>query len=545
MTHPGVSGPPAGKWVIASTVLLGSFVSVMDISIVNVAMPQMLGTFGVSLDEITWVSVAYSIAEIILVTMAAWCSARLGRTRFYVLSFVLFTGASVLCGSARSLETMILARLLQGIGGGGLIPLSQAIMLETFPEDERGMAMALYSMGVTVAPTLGPVLGGWLTDTYSWPWVFYINVPVGLLGVGMAALVLRDPPALPRPGARVDGVGIGLLAIGLTALQLFFERGERENWFDSSFIVVVGLVALIVLVALVGWELWVTEPVVNLRVLQDVPFTAGTLLGLIFGITLFGSIFILPLFLQRQQGYSVLASGLLQMPRSLIMFVVTPIAGRLYGRMDNRWLIGGGIALMMLGYWDWAHLALDAGPPRLLPGMLLTGAGAACMFGTMSAVVMGTIPRPLLPAAAGLYTLARRIGGNMGYALVASQLDHRAAVHRARLVEHLTPYDPQVAQLLDGMTEGLAGRGLPPGLATDSALRMLDGTVNRQATMLAYNDVFWLLGMLFVLTVPLLLLLQGRAPRPAPARCQPAPPRTNEVRDPLVRCPPPQLGERR
>src|SRR5262252_3491049 len=249
MTPTGVSGVPAGKWVIASTVLLGSFVSVMDVSIVNVATPQMLGTFGVSLDEITWVSVAYSIAEIILVTMAAWWSARLGRKRYYMLSFGLFTAASVLCGAARTLETMILARALQGIGGGGLIPLSQAIMLETFPEDERGMAMALYSMGVTVAPTIGPILGGWLTDTYSWPWVFYINVPVGLLGIGLASVILHDPPAGHRLQARVDVCGIGLLAIGLTALQLFFERGERENWFDSSFI---GAVALVALVALVG-----------------------------------------------------------------------------------------------------------------------------------------------------------------------------------------------------------------------------------------------------------------------------------------------------
>src|SRR5437763_5535614 len=208
MLSAGGSRAPAGKWVIASTVLLGSLVSVMDISIGNVAMPQMLGTFGVSLDEITWVSVAYSIAEILLVTMAAWWSARLGRRRFYMLSFGLFTVASVLCGAARSLETMILARLLQGIGGGGLIPLSQAIMLETFPEEERGMAMALYSMGVTVAPTIGPVLGGWLTDMYSWPWVFYINVPVGILGGRMAALVLRDPPAVRHPLARVDGGGI-------------------------------------------------------------------------------------------------------------------------------------------------------------------------------------------------------------------------------------------------------------------------------------------------------------------------------------------------
>src|SRR5437016_6541178 len=241
MTHAAGARAPAGKWAVAGTVVLGSFVAAMDVSIVNVAMPQMIGTFGVPLDAITWVAVAYSIAEIILVTMAAWFSALLGRQRFYTLSLALFIVASVLCGFARSLEMMIVGRVLQGIGGGGLIPLSQAIMLETFPEEERGMAMALYMMGVTVAPTVGPVLGGWLTDTYSWPWVFYINVPVGLLGLGMGAIVLHDLPVVPRPQARVDVGGIGLLAIGLTALQLFFERGEREQWFDSSFIVVVAL----------------------------------------------------------------------------------------------------------------------------------------------------------------------------------------------------------------------------------------------------------------------------------------------------------------
>jgi DHA2 family multidrug resistance protein len=512
---------PANKWVIASTVVLGSFVVVMDISIVNVAIPQMIGTFGVPLDAITWVAVAYSIAEMIMTTMAAWCSVLLGRKRFYILSFAFFTGASVLCGLARSLEMMILARALQGMGGGGLIPVSQAVMLETFPEEERGMAMAIYSMAIVVAPTVGPVLGGWLTDEYGWPWIFYVNVPVGILGIFMATVVLSDPPYIRRTLARIDVVGIVLLAVGLTALQLFLERGERENWFESSFIVTLALVALAALTTLIFWELWVEEPVINLRVLRNVPFTAGVCLGFVFGITLFGSIFILPLFLQRVRGYSVLDSGLMQMPRSLIMFVVTPIAGRLYNRVDSRLMIGAGMVMMLLGYLDLAHLTLNVGLTHLLPGFLLTGAGMSCMFGTMSAVVMRTIPIPLLTAASSLYTLSRRIGGNIGYAFVANQVAHRTVFHRARLLDHLTPYDPTTAAALEGLAGRLAGSGLAPGVAEDSTLKLLSGTVNRHATIMAYNDVFWTMGMLLVAGLPFLLMLSSRKSRPAAAPLQP------------------------
>jgi DHA2 family multidrug resistance protein len=522
MTCAGASRAPANKWVVAGTLVLGSFVVVMDISIVNVAMPQMIGTFGVSLDSITWVAVAYSIAEMIMTTMAAWWSMLLGRKRFYLLSFAFFTGASVLCGLARSLEMMILARALQGMGGGGLIPVTQAVMLETFPEEERGMAMAIYSMGVVVAPTVGPVLGGWLTDAYGWPWIFYINVPVGVFATFLAAAVLSDPPHARRALARIDVLGIVLLAVGLTALQIFLERGERENWFESSFIVVTALVAFGALIILVCWELRAEEPVVNLRVLRNVPFTAGTCLGFTFGITLFGSIFILPLFLQRLRGYSVLDSGLLQLPRFLIMFVFTPIAGRLYNRADSRLIIGAGMAMMVAGYFQLAHLTLDVGFTQLLPGMLLTGAGMSFMFGTMSAAVMRTIPLPLLTAASSLYTLIRRIGGNLGYAFVANQIAHRTAFHRARLLEHLTPYDPTTTQALEGLTARLTGSGLPPGVTEDSALKLLSGTVHRHATIMAYNDVFWMMGMLCVVGLPFLLMLGSRKPRRVPAQSTPA-----------------------
>jgi DHA2 family multidrug resistance protein len=515
---------PAGKWVVAGTVVLGSFVSVMDISIVNVAMPEMLGTFGVSLDAITWVAVAYSIAEIILVTMAAWCSTLLGRKRFYIVSFVIFTGASILCGLARSLEMMILARVLQGIGGGGLIPIAQAVMLETFPEEERGMAMAVYMMGVVVAPVVGPVLGGWLTDAYGWPWIFYINLPVGCFGIFLAVTFLHDPPHLRRGLARIDVVGIVLLAVGLTALQIVLERGERENWFESSFIVVAALLTVITLTILVWWELRVEEPVVNLRVLKNVPFMAGTCMGFIFGVSLFGSMFIIPLFLQRLQGYSVLDSGLIQLPRFLVMLVLAPIAGRLYNYVDSRLLIGGGLVLMVIGYFDMAHYNLQVGGSEMLPAFLLTGAGMTFMFSVLSAATMRTMPLQLLGAASGLYTLARRIGGNLGYAFVASQVTQRAVFHRARLVEHVTPYDGSTMQALDGLTGRLASSGLPPGVVEESAVQLLDGTVKRHATMMAYNDVFWLTGMLFVVSLPFLFMLGSRMRQPkAPARRATAP----------------------
>jgi DHA2 family multidrug resistance protein len=505
---------PAGKWIIAGTVVLGSFVSVMDISIVNVAMPQMISTFGVSLDAITWVAVSYSITEIILVTMAAWFSTLMGRKRFFVFSFILFTAASLLCGLARSLEMMVLARILQGIGGGGLIPISQAIMLETFPEEERGMAMALFATGVSIAPAVGPVLGGWLTDAYGWPWIFYINIPIGIISVLLVLAFLPEPSYDERGLARIDVVGIVLLVVGLTTMQLFLERGEREDWFESTFIICTAAIAVVSLVSLVLWELWVDEPVVNLRVLKNLPFVGGVSMGLFFGLTTFGSIFIIPLFLQQIRGYTVLDSGLIQMPRMLVVVFVAPIAGKVYGRLDSRLLAFFGTAIMMAGYLDMSRFTLEVGWERMLPGLLLTGAGMAFMFSVLSAATMSTIPPPLLIAASGLFTLSRRIGGNIGYAFVANQITHRATFHRARLVDHVTPYDADTARTLDGLTGSLTARGLPPGTAESSALQLLDHVVDRQATMMAYNDVFWMMGMMFVFGLPFLLLLgSGTATR--------------------------------
>ena len=522
MKSVAASRSDANKWLIAITVILGTYVAVIDVTIVNVAMPQMMGTFGVSLDAITWVAVAYSIAEIVMVAMAFWFNRLMGRKNFYITCIIVFTIASVLSGMARSLEMIIFTRILQGLGGGALIPMAQGILLETFPKEEHGTAMAVFMVGVVVAPAMGPVLGGWLTDHYGWPSIFYINIPVGALSLFLVIRFLPESRYLQRGLARIDVVGIILLVIGLTTLQFFLERGEREDWFDSQLIVVLAVVALCSLIALVFWELHTEEPVINLRVLKNVPFAAGTSLGFVFGMTSFASIFILPLFLQQVRGYSAMDSGLIQMPRMLIMLVVAPIAGRLFGRMDSRLLMAVGIMLMMMGYFHMAHFTLEVGYWQILPGMLLTGAGMAFTFNVMSATCMRTISPALLTAASGLYTLSRRIGGNLGYAFVATQIPNRTIMHRGHLVEHLTPYDGRTQQALDGMSGRLASGGLPPGVAEESALKLLDGSVALQAQMMAYNDVFWLMGALFVLCLPLLIPITDRVRRQRSAPGDPA-----------------------
>ena len=330
-------------------------------------------------------------------------------------------------------------------------------------------------------------------------------------------MFLPESRHLQRGLARIDVVGIVLLVVSLTAMQLFLERGEREHWFESDFIVVMAMLTAVSLLALIVWELHTEEPVVNLRVFKNIPFVAGSSLGFVFGMTTFGSIFILPLFLQQIRGYSVFESGLIQMPRMLIMIVIAPIAGRLFGRVDSRILMAIGIAAMMVGYFDMARFTRDVGFSHMLPGLLLTGAGMAFTFSIMSATCMRTIPPALLTAASGLYTLCRRVGGNLGYALVASQIPHRATIHRGHLAEHLTPYDGDTQQALDGLSGRLAERGLPPGVVEDGALKLLDHNVNLQAAMMAYNDVFWMMGFLFVIGLPILLVVGGRV-RPAAKR---------------------------
>ena len=509
--NPTPAAPPSvNKWLVAGTVMFGAFMAVMDISVVNVAMPHMMGTFSEDLSSITWVATAYSIAEIIMVTMAGWFSMLIGRKRLYLWSFGLFTLGSVLCGTAVTFHQMILYRVLQGIGGGSLIPVSQAILRESFPQEEQGMAMAMFGMGVVLAPAMGPILGGWLTDNFGWPWVFYINIPVSIIGIFMVAAFVHDPAYLRRGVRKIDWIGIALLSVALTTMQIIMERGQSENWFESRLIVSGTVVCVVAAVVLVFWELKTSEPVINFRLLKNVPLSLGSAMGIIFGIALFGTTFILPQFTQNLLGYPAFQAGLVLAPRAVMLLICMPLVGRLYNRVDARLLVLAGVLITSWSYYDLSRISLAAGFWNLVPTLLVMGIGMPFMFVTLSTVSLAAMPKPDMTDAASLYTLSRRIGGNIGYALAATLVARGEQVHRAHLVGNISPFNLNY-ETFSQMAEKLFSQaGLSPQAMQQAILALTDRIVNMQATMMAYNHVSVVFGLLFLSTIPLVILLPGR-----------------------------------
>ena len=502
---------PAERWIIAFTVMFGAFMAVMDTSVVNVSMPHMMGSFGADLSSITWVATSYSIAEIIMVTMSGWWSALVGRKTLYLASFALFTVGSILCGTATTFTQMIVYRIIQGIGGGALIPVSQAILRETFPPAQQGMAMALYGMGVVLAPALGPICGGWLTDVLGWPWIFYINVPVCIIGMALTMKFVHDPPYLRRGVQSVDWLGIFLLSVALTGMQIVLERGQGENWFESDMILAGTVATLLAFLALIYWELRCPDPVVNLRVLKDRNLTLGSTMGLIFGVSLFGTTFILPQFTQELLGYPAFQAGLALAPRAVTLLLFMPVAGWLYQRVGARALVLAGIVIIVWSYYDLMQLNIQAGFLNLIPPLLIMGVGMPFMFVPLSTVSLCTVARSDVTDASSIYTLARRVGGNIGYALVATLLDRGIRVHRGYLAEHISDLSQNTQDYQATLVQLLHNLGVDAVSASKLALGMLEKLLMRQATMLAYNDISFIFGCLFFLLVPMVAFLPSKA----------------------------------
>jgi DHA2 family multidrug resistance protein len=482
----------------------------MDVSVVNVSLPHMMGAFGADISAITWVATSYAIAQIIMATMAGWWSRLIGRKRLYVLSLIVFTLGSILAGTAQTFTQMIVYRAIQGFGGGCLIPLSQAILRETFPIEEQGTAMGMFGMGVVLAPAIGPILGGWLNDNYGWPWIFYVNVPVSVPAILLAVTFLKDPPYLRRGVARVDWMGIGLLSAGLTAVQVVLERGQEYGWFSSNFIVGGSAVAVISLAALVIWELQHTDPIVDIRLLKNIPLSAGSAMGLVYGIGLLGTTFILPQFTQQLLGYSAFQAGMTLLPRAAALFILMPIAGALTRRVDARILIMAGLGFMFLSFYDLSRLSLDASALSITPALLIMGAAMPFVFVTMSAVTLNSVRKEDVTHATSLYTLTRTVGGNIGYALIATLLANGTQLHRATLVARVNPYNPAYLAFHARAAAGLARAGLDVAGAGGTATAVTSALVNRQAAMLAYNSTFWWLGFCFLVVIPLVFLLPSR-----------------------------------
>jgi DHA2 family multidrug resistance protein len=500
---------PNHKWVIAGTVMIGNIMAVLDSSIVNVALPDMAGNLGATVEEITWVVTGYILANVLILPTVGMLSSRFGRKRLYMVAIAVFTAASMLCGLAASLRVMVAFRAVQGLAGGVLVTVPQAILRESFPPEEQGVAMGVYGMGVVIAPAIGPTLGGWITDAYSWPWIFYINVPVGIINILMVQRLIEDPPYLVRTRARMDFLGLGLMIAGLGAFQLLLEEGEKDDWFQSAFIVRLAVIATLGMVLFVWRELRTKRPAVDLRVLSDLGFTAATFMGGIMGAGLSGVLFILPLFLQNLLGYTAMDSGLTLMPRSLAMLVMMPIAGRMYNKLGPRAMVAAGLLLIAYGYWALGDLTLDIGYWDLVWPQVWQGVGFSLLFAALSTAALASIAKERMTAATGLYNVVRQVMGSIGIAAAATLLTHSEATYHASIVE--TASGPVAQQFLQATAAALQKAGSDAAAARERALAIFDAKVWQQATVLAYNHIFLLVAALFVATVPLVLLLRRSA----------------------------------
>jgi DHA2 family multidrug resistance protein len=510
--HRGVS-----PWVIAMTVMLATFMEVLDTSVANVSLPHIAGNLSASMDESTWVLTSYLVANAIILPMGGWFSMLLGRKRFYMTCVALFTVSSFLCGIAPSLGALIFFRVLQGIGGGALQPVSQAILVESFPREKQGMAMAVYGMGVVVAPVVGPTLGGWVTDNYTWRWIFLINIPVGILSLALTYLLIFDPPYLKRKslagGLKIDYMGFGLLALGLGALEVVLDEGQKEDWFSSHFIVAFTAIMAVCLIGVVFWELRQKEPIIDFRILKDRNYALATASMLVLGFVLYASTALMPLFLQTLLGYTAMMSGLVLSPGGLVMVACLPLVGILVRKYQPRWLVIFGVVVTSIGLYRMSRFTLQIDYRTAVWSRITQSLGLAFMFVPISATAFAYIPKERTSYATGLFNLARNIGGSSGIATATTLLARRAQYHQSVLVSHLTPYDFRYREALSGAAATLRQAGSSPHDAALQAQGMIYGNLLRQSSMLAFADAFWVMGTLFLLIIPLMFMIKKVKPR--------------------------------
>jgi len=508
-------------WLVAGTVMLATFMEVLDTTVVNVSLPHIAGNLSASIDESTWTLTAYLVSNAIVLPMGGWFSTLLGRKRFYMLCVALFTVSSFLCGVAPSLEMLILFRVLQGLGGGALQPVAQAILVETFPIEKRGMAMAVFGIGVVFAPIIGPTLGGWITDSYSWRWVFFINIPIGIVSLLLTSLLVYDPPYLVRKtlkdGMKIDYVGFSLLALGLGSLEVVLDEGQKSDWFSSNFIVIFSILTVISLVSVVFWELSKAEPVIDFRVLKDRNFAICTLTMLVMGMVLYGSTTLLPLLLQTLLGYTSLLSGLVLSPGGFVVVACMPLVGKLLTHYQPRWLVVFGVLACAGGLLIMSGFNLYIDYRTAVWSRMVQSLGFGFLFVPISTAAFAFIPRARTQYATGLFNLARNIGGSIGIATVTTMLARRAQFHQARLVEHMTPYDAAFRQSAAGAAQVVAAHGASAPDAAHAAQGMLYGSMLRQASMLAFVDTFRLMAVMFLVIIPLMLMIRNIKPSRTPA----------------------------
>jgi MFS transporter, DHA2 family, multidrug resistance protein len=503
--------PSVNPWIIALAVTLATFMEVLDTSIANVALPHIAGSLSAGQDESTWILTSYLVSNAIVLPLSGWLSSIVGRKRFYMGCVALFTLSSFLCGLAPNLATLIIFRVLQGAGGGGLQPSEQAILADTFEPAKRGMAFAVYGVAVVMAPAVGPTLGGWITDNYTWRWIFFINIPVGILSLLLTSRLISDPPYLRRrklSETKIDYIGLGFVALGLGTLQVILDKGQREDWFESHLIVTLAIISAAALLFVIYWEWKRPDPIIDLHLFRDRTFASANFLMFMLGFALLGSTLLLPLFMQTMLGYTAQRSGMALMPGGFTIMVLMPAVGYLLSKYDARWLMVVGLCALSFSLFHMTRFDLSVDFRTVVIARLIQASGLAFLFVPINTAAYAYLPREKNNAASGLMNLARNIGGSVGISFVTTMLDRRTQAHQSTLTEHINAANPKLQTMFSGISQSLQSHGLGAAAATQQAWARIQGLLAGQATMLAYIDCFWLLGVAIGVMVPLVFFMK-------------------------------------
>ncbi len=499
--------------IITITAIFCALLEIVDTTIVNVALKDMQGNLGATLTEIAWVITAYAIGNVIIVPMTSWLSAQFGRRNYFAVSIMIFTVCSFLCGNADNIWELVFFRFIQGLGGGALLVTSQTIITESYPAEKRSMAQAIYGMGVIIGPTLGPPLGGYIVDHYSWPYIFYINIPIGVIATLLTLQFVRSPKyAAKKSRKEIDWAGISLLALSVGALQFVLERGQEDDWFNSSVITSLVVVAVFGFFFFIWRELSAKNPVVELRVLKNGNLRIGTILSFILGFGLYGSTFIIPIYTQGTLGWTAQQSGALMVPAALTTAFMMPLIGKvLQMGVRQQYLVAFGMLVFFVySFWGYKILTPDTGADAFFWMLIVRGVGMGMLFIPITALSLSTLKGQEIGQGAAFTGMMRQLGGSFGIALITTYMVRRNAVHRNDLVSHLSAHDPMVQQRVAGMQNSFIGKGMSPDVALQSAHKSLDYMVMKQASVLSYMDVFMFIGLMFLFCIPFILLVKEK-----------------------------------
>jgi DHA2 family multidrug resistance protein len=507
------------KWIIVITVVLCCLLELIDTSIVNVALTQMMGNLSATQQEVSWVIASYGIANVIVIPMTGFLAEQFGRKNYYLVSVILFTLASMACGQSTGLWELVFFRFIQGIGGGALMATSQAILIDTFPPKQLPLGQALFGMGVIIGPTIGPTLGGYIVENYDWPWIFYVNVPVGILASIFTILFIRDPEriknAIPKPLREIDWAGIGLLILGVGSMQLVLEQGETEDWFDSTYILSFTLLAVIGIVGFIWRELTAKAPIVDLRILtKSRNLAVGAFLSFVLGFGLFASVFVFPIFTQRILGFTAEQTGYLLLPGALASGFMMPIIGRmLQAGVPQKLMIPIGFTIFFFfTFWMAAKISPTAGESDFFWPLIVRGVGLGLIFLPITTMSLAGLQGKDAGQAAGLTGMIRQLGGSFGVAIVGTYLERTIQANRVALLPNISLYNPETTQRIQAFTQGFMAKGYSMAQAQQQAYAALEGVLMKQVSLITYSQVFTSLGLFFLACLPLILLVKRAKP---------------------------------